>query len=129
MRCQYFDVSALDYIEKQKNFLNAYQRLCFQILKLGVGISHFYFEGDILGYATSISPAHRIRDYRSNQFNIYLVDGSNTNLEWKNMYISTYKVFDTWIILQHNDKLDDNHLKEIQKIISCENEEYDIIFK
>lgn len=55
------------------------------------------------------------------------MDGSNTNLEWKNMYISTSKVFDTWIILQHNDKLDDNNLKEIQKIISCENEEYEKI--
>ena len=118
VRCQYFDVSALEDIERQIHILNIYEKLCFKILKLGAKISHFYFENDILGYATSISPVHRISEYRFNQFNTYLVDGSNTNLEWKNMYISTSKVFDTWIILQHNDKLDDNKLKEIQKIIS-----------
>ena len=129
VRCQYFDVSALEDIERQIRSLNIYEKLCFKILKLGAKISHFYFEDDIFGYATSISPTHQIREYSSNQFNTYLVDGSNTNLEWKNMYISTYKVYHTWIILQHNDKLDDNYLKEIQKIISCENEEYDIIFK
>ena len=127
VRCQYFDVSALEDIERQIHILNIYEKLCFKILKLGAKISHFYFENDILGYATSISPVHRISEYRFNQFNTYLVDGSNTNLEWKNMYISTSKVFDTWIILQHNDKLDDNNLKEIQKIISCENEEYEKI--
>ena len=44
------------------------------------------------------------------------------------MYISTYKVYDTWIILQHNDRLDDDNLNKIQNIINFENQKYADLF-
>ena len=124
VRYQYFDVNSLHDIEKQLHILSIYEKLFFRILKSGARISHFYFQDDILEYKTSITPAYQILECSLNQFNDYLVDDGNINVEWKNMYISTYKVFDTWIILQHNDELDDDTLKNIQNIINYENQKY-----
>ncbi len=130
---QHFDISALDDIESQIHILGTYEKLFFQILKLGAKISRFYFHDDIFVYSTSIPPTHQIREYSFNQFDTYLVDENNTNIEWGNMYISTYKVYDTWIILQHNDRLDDDNLNKIQDIINYENQKYadlfDAVFK
>ena len=118
IRFQHYDIEALVDIEKQIHLLNIWQLLCFYILKSGIRVSHFYFQDDILGYSTSIEPSHHIREYRSNQFDKYTIGDGEKNIEWNRMYVSVYKVFDTYLILQHNEPLSQSDLSVIQTLVN-----------
>ena len=124
VRYQYFDVDKLDEIENQKHLLNVYQQLCLCILENQLKISHFYFKDDFRGYSTSILPSHELREYRSDQFDPYTVGEGAENILWKGMYLSVYKVFDTYIILQHNEKLSRSALSIVRKIVGEFNQQY-----
>lgn len=124
IRFQHYDIEALVDIEKQIHLLNIWQLLCFYILKSGIRVSHFYFQDDILGYSTSIEPSHQLNEYRSNQFDKYIVGDGEKNIEWNHMFISVYKVFDSYVILQHNELLLDSELSAIQAIIDENNLRY-----
>ena len=124
IRYQYYKIDALSDIEEQIHLLNIWQALCFYILKSGVKVSHFYFQNDFLGYSTSIEPSHQLNEYRSNQFDKYIVGDGEKNIEWNHMFISVYKVFDSYIILQHNELLLDSELSTIQAIIDESNLRY-----
>lgn len=127
VRYQFFDVSKLEDIERQKHLLNIKEILCLYILKSGVQISHFYFQDDLFGYITSIKPAHSTHEYSLNQFDKYTIGNGSKNIEWNKMYISVYKFINTYVILQHNEKLDNNILKYIQDIVNNVNKEFDNI--
>ncbi len=118
IRFQHYNIEALVDIEKQIHLLNIWQLLCFYILKSGIKVSHFYFQDDILGYSTSIEPSHHLREYRSNQFDKYTLGDGEKNIEWNRMYISVYKVFDTYLILQHNEPLSQSDLSVIQTLVN-----------
>lgn len=118
IRFQHYDIEALVDIEKQIHLLNIWQLLCFYILKSGIRVSHFYFQDDILGYSTSIEPSHHIREYRSNQFDKHTIGDGEKNIEWNRMYVSVYKVFDTYLILQHNEPLSQSDLSVIQTLVN-----------
>lgn len=118
IRFQHYDIEALVDIEKQIHLLNIWQLLCFYILKSGIRVSHFYFQDGILGYSTSIEPSHHIREYRSNQFDKYTIGDGEKNIEWNRMYVSVYKVFDTYLILQHNEPLSQSDLSVIQTLVN-----------
>ena len=124
VRYQYFDVDKLDEIEKQRHLLNVYQQLCLCILENQLQISHFYFKDDFLGYSTSILPSHELSEYRSDQFDLYTVGDGAGNILWKGMYLSVFKVFDTYIILQHNEELSKSGLALVQQVIGDLNQQY-----
>ena len=124
IRFRYYNIEALEDIEKQIHLLDIYQSLCFHILKSKIKVSHFYFQDDILGYSTNIIPSYHVREYRSNQFDQYTIDNGVNNIEWNSMFISVYKVFDTYIILQHNEPLSKTELSVIQTIIDENNLRY-----
>lgn len=124
VRYQYYKIDALSDIEEQVHLLNVWQLLCYYILKSGVKVSHFYFQNDFLGYSTSIEPSHQLNEYRSNQFDKFIVGDGEKNIEWNHMFISVYKVFDSYVILQHNELLLDSELSAIQAIIDENNLHY-----
>ena len=124
VRYQYFDVDKLDEIEKQRHLLNVYQQLCLCILENQLQISHFYFKDDFFGYSTSILPSHELREYRSDQFDQYTVGDGAGNILWEGMYLSVFKVFDTYIILQHNEELSKSGLALVQQVIGDLNQQY-----
>lgn len=125
IRFQHYDIEALVDIEKQIHLLNIWQLLCYYILKSGIKVSHFYFQDNILGYSTSIEPSHHIREYRSNQFDKYTIGDGEKNIEWNRMYVSVYKVFDTYLILQHNEPLSQSDLSVIQTLVNENELKYD----
>lgn len=129
IRFQHYNIEALDDIEKQIHLLNIWQALCFYILKSKIKVSHFYFQDDFLGYSTSIEPSHHLKEYRSNQFDKYTLGNGVENIEWNNMFISVYKVFNTYIILQHNELLSKSELSVVQTIIDENNLQYDKLQK
>lgn len=124
IRYQYYNIEVLDDIEKQLHLLNIRQALCFNILKSGIKVSHFYFQDDFLGYSTSIEPSHQLLEHRSDQFDKYTIGGGEKNIEWNHMFISIYKVFDSYVILQHNELLLAPELSAIQAIIDENNLHY-----
>ena len=57
-------------------------------------------------------------DILQNQFDEYTIGNGQKNVKWNNTFISVYKFFlDTYVIFQHDDKLDDILLAEFQNII------------
>lgn len=125
IRFQYYIIEALGDIEKQIHLLNIWQALCFYILRSGIKVSHFYFQNDFLGYSTSIESSHQLKEHRSDQFDKYTIGDGEKNIEWNHMFISIYKVFDTYVILQHNELLSESDLSVVQEIIDDKNLHYD----
>lgn len=124
IRYQYYTIDALSDIEKQVHLLDIWQALCFYILKSGIKVSHFYFQNDFLGYSTNIKPSHQLIELRSDQFDKYAIGDGEKNIEWNRMFISVYKVFDSYIILQHNEPLSQSDLSVMQTIIDESNLRY-----
>ena len=124
IRYQYFDIDKLDEIEKQSHLLNIYQKLCLCILENHLQISHFYFKDNFLGYSTSILPSHELREYRSDQFDLFTVGEGAGNVLWKGMFLSIFKVFDTYIIIQHNEELSESAMSLVRHIVDDFNQQY-----
>lgn len=114
---QYFDTNKLQEIESQSHLLDIKGLLCLSILKTGAMISHIYFNDDFTGYFTNIKSKHNYDGYSSNQFDRYIIGNGPKNVMWNNTFISVYKFLDTYVILQHDDRLDDILLAEFQNII------------
>ena len=117
IRYQYFDIDKLQDIESQKHLLDIKGLLCLSILNTGALVSHIYFHDDFLGYFTNLKSKHQFDGYTSNQFDEYTIGNGQKNVKWNNTFISVYKFLDTYVIFQHDDKLDDILLAEFQNII------------
>ena len=124
IRFCFFDVDDLDEIEKQINLLDYRQSLCFDILKSGIQVSHFYFDDDFLGYSTSIEPTHELKEHRSDMFDSFTIGNGESNINWNGMFISIYKAFENYIILQHNKPFTKSSIAVIKSIIDNKNEQY-----
>lgn len=117
IRYQYFDINKLQEIESQKQLLDIKGLLCLSILNTGALVSHIYFHDDFFGYFTNLKSKHQFDGYTSNQFDEYTIGNGQKNVKWNNTFISVYKFLDTYVIFQHDDKLDDTLLAEFQNII------------
>ena len=114
LRYEYFDVERLDEIEKQINQLDISQALLFCILKSGIKATHFYWDYGILGYSTSYQPKVHLSEHHSNQFDEYLHGDGKCNYPWKGMCISVFKALDSYLIIQHNEPLNDNEIATVK---------------
>lgn len=117
LRYEYFDVNKLDDIEKQLNQLGLLETLMFCILRIGIEATHFYCENSIMGYSTSIEQTMPIMSYSSNQFDEYLKH-KTPNYPWQRMYITGFKVFESYLIIQHNNVLSSEELSNIEFLIN-----------
>lgn len=124
LRYSHFNVEQLDEIEKQINQLDLSQALMFCILKSGIKATHFYWDYGILGYSTSYQPKIHLREYSSNQFDDYLCDEGKCNCSWKGMYISSFKVFESYLIVQHDEQLTNDEVSIIQFLVEAVNQRY-----
>lgn len=124
LRYNHFMTEQLDEIEKQINQLDLSQALMFCILKSGIKVTRFYWDYDILGYSTSYKPKVHIREYRSNQFDDYLHGDSKCNCDWQGMYINIFKVFDSYLIVQHDEPLTEIEISTLQFLVEEANQRY-----
>ncbi len=124
LRYSFFIVEQLDEIKKQINQLDLTQTVMFSILKSGIKATHFYWNYDILGYATSYQPKVHLREYRSNQFDDYLHGDGECNCPWQGMYISVFKAIETYLIIQHDNQLTQDEISTIRLIVSAANQRY-----
>lgn len=117
LRCHHFYVEQLDEIEKQMNQLDLLQTLLFYILKRGIKATRFYWDYDILGYSTSYQPKVYLSEYHSNQFDGYLQGDGKCNQSWRGMYISVFKVLDSYLIIQHDEPLKDDEVASLKCLV------------
>lgn len=73
-------------------------------------IKEFFLEKDKLNEATYAV-------LRESHFDVYLRGNDNSNCHWKGMFISVFKVFDSYLIIQHNEAFTDNELSLIHHIV------------
>lgn len=125
IRYQHFDISRLKDIESQVHLLDLQQALILCILKAGIKASHFYSQEDtIIGYSTSIEPKKYLMEHSSRQFDEYLHTDCSQNIAWNDMFISIFELFDSRMIIQHNEEFDNKEIDTIKGLISFANQCY-----
>ena len=116
VRDKAWNVDALDEIEKQQDLLNAYECFMFNILKLGIRVSNFYFDEGFSWYSTSIrSNLHRHKFGRK-EFEKYLRPDNRFNQPCESISISVIVMYDDPLYLEHNIPLTNDEILALKKI-------------
>ncbi len=129
VREQFFDVQRLDEIEKQSHLLNIIEKLILHILLAGINASYFYPKDyDVFGYVTSYKAKKHLDSWSSSQYDKYLSNPSRQNIAWNDMYISIFPLFDSYLIIQHNEIFSEDDLSVINVNVDNVNQEYNRLF-
>ena len=122
---QFFDVQRLNEIEKQSHLLSMTEKLILHILQNGINASYFYQKNyNEFGYLTSYKAKKFLDSWSSCQFDEYLSNQSKKNISWNDMYISIFPLFDSYLIIQHNEIFSDKDVKIIQANVDSINQQY-----
>ncbi len=119
-----WDIDSLDDIEKQVHLLNSYQKYMFQILKLGIKVSNFYYMDGMVWNLTTYKSAYQRNCFGSSEFGKYLKEGARFNQKCENVYISVVSMYDEKLFLEHNDVLTGNEIALLTELERQANEEY-----
>lgn len=116
IREEWWDVGALDEIEKQLGLLDAYQRFMFCILKCGIRISNFYFISGLIWYSTSIKCNFHRCSYGPEEFKIFLSPDNKFNQPCENVFISVITMYEENLFLEHNEPLTNDEIQALKTI-------------
>ena len=94
-----WDINSLDEIEKQIHLLNSYEKYMFQILKLGIKVSNFYYMDGIGWYLTTYKSAYQRNCFGSSEFEKYLKEDMRFNQKCEKIYISVVSMYDEKLFL------------------------------
>lgn len=119
-----WDIDSLDDIEKQVHLLNSYQKYMFQILKLGIKVSNFYYMDGMVWNLTTYKSVYQRNCFGSSEFGKYLKEGARFNQKCENVYISVVSMYDEKLFLEHNDVLTGNEIALLTELERQANEEY-----
>ena len=125
IREQFFDVQRLNEIEKQSHLLNIVENLILHILLAGINASYFYPKNyDVFGYITSYKAKKHLDSWSFSQFDKYLSNPGKQNISWNDMYISIFPLFDSYLIIQHNEPFSDKEIRVIKANVDSVNQQY-----
>ena len=117
VRSEYFDIDALDEIEKQLHLISPLERIMFYILKNGIKVSNFYSCNGLTWYLTSIECNRKIHSFYSDEFNVYATAKDRFNQKRDNVYISVLKMYDEeFLYLECNEILNADEIDVLLKI-------------
>lgn len=119
-----WDIDSLDEIEKQIHLLNSYEKYMFQILKLGIKVSNFYYMDGIGWYLTTYKSAYQRNCFGSSEFEKYLKEDMRFNQKCEKIYISVVSMYDEKLFLEHNDALTENEIASLIVLERQTDEEY-----
>lgn len=100
VREEAWNVDALDEIEKQLHLLNAYECFMFCILKCGIRVSNFYFNGGFSWYFTSIHSNFNRHTYGGEEFEKYLEPDNRFNQTCQNIFMSVIVMYEQPLFLE-----------------------------
>lgn len=116
VREEAWDVEALDEIEQQLDLLNTYERFMFCILKCGIQVSNFYYNGGMSWYFTSIKGNYSRHTFGPNEFDRYLEPDDRFNQPCENIYVSAITMYDEPLFLEHNKPLTNDEIEILREI-------------
>lgn len=119
-----WDINSLDEIEKQIHLLNAYEKYMFQILKLGIKVSNFYYMNGMGWYLTTYKSAYQRNCFGNSEFEKYLKEDMKFNQKCEKIYISVVSIYDENLFLEHNDALTENEIASLVALERKTDEEY-----
>lgn len=119
-----WDINSLDDIEKQIYLLNSYERYMFQILRLGIKVSNFYYMDGLMWYLTTYKCAYQRSRFGGSEFEKYLKGEVRFNQKCENIYISVVSMYDEKLFLEHNELLTENEIASLIELERQANEEY-----
>ena len=117
IRNQFFDVNALDEIEKQLHLIRPVDKIMFFILKGGIKISNFYMLDGLDWYMTSIPCNRKTISFNSEEFKNYASADYQFNQKRDNVYISVLRIYDnSSLFLEHNELLQPEDIEFLKAI-------------
>lgn len=129
IRNQFFDVNALDEIEKQIHLIKPMERIMFCILKSGIQISNFYMLDGLDWYITSIPCNRKTISFNSEEFKNYASADYRFNQKRDNVYISVLKVYNNDnLFLEHNEPLEQEEIEILEDIEFATQEDFMKLF-
>ena len=96
----------------------------FQILKLGIKVSNFYYMDGIGWYLTTYKSAYQRNCFGSSEFEKYLKEDMRFNQKCEKIYISVVSMYDEKLFLEHNDVLTENEIASLIALEKQTDEEY-----
>lgn len=124
VREEFFNLEALDNIEKQKHLLNSYEQFILSILQTGLKVSNFHIGGiSPFAYWTSVKCNYDRHSWSSNEFDCFK-NGEPFNNRYKNVFISRINMFDDVLFLEHNEQFSEEQISMLQVFVNKLNEEY-----
>ncbi|MFI3214649.1 MAG: hypothetical protein R3Y24_15135 [Eubacteriales bacterium] len=120
-----WDIAALDDIENQIHLLNTYEKYMFRILKAGIRVTKFYYMQGWDWYFTTYKSRFLYSGYSSAELKPYKDKKGEFNQAFGQKYISTIKMYDDNLMLEHDDKLSEQEIITIKQIEKEINNEYE----
>lgn len=110
VREEAWDIDKLNEIETQLHLLNSYERFMFCILKGEIKVSHFYYNGGLSWYFTSIKSNNERNHYGGEEFESYLVPQNRFNQPCGNIFMSVIVMYDEPLYMEHNEPLSNDEI-------------------
>ena len=104
----------MDEIAKQIYLLNSYEIFMFSILKCGIRISHFYFNGWFSWYFTSIKSNFARHTFSESEFEKYLKPDNKFNQPCENIFMSVIVMYDEPLFMEHNEPLTNDEIHTLK---------------
>ncbi|MCH5273218.1 MAG: hypothetical protein J1E35_06055 [Lachnospiraceae bacterium] len=124
IRDEAWDIDNLDEVEKQIHLLNSYEKYMFQILKLGIKVTSFYYMDGWGYYFTTYKSDYQRTSFGSSEFKKYLKNDKRFNQKCENIYISVLSMYDEKLFFEHNEVLSEDEIYALLELERKTNEEY-----
>lgn len=121
---QYFDVAHLEEIKNQAHLLCGLQRFELEVLLKGLKISRFYVDMPFLWDFTSYESKNDNWSFSSNEFDCYKNVVQYYNQVYRNVYITYVKIMGSDVFLEHNEKLTEEEIRDLNWEVDKFNEDY-----
>lgn len=106
VREEYWDLDALDEIEKQLHLISPMERVMFYILKNGINVCNFYTCLGLEWYHTSIPCNRKNFSFNSIEFESYVLAKNKFNQIRDNVFISVLQDYSyETLFIEHNEPL------------------------
>ncbi len=116
VREQAWYVESLNEIEDQLHLLDVYERFMFCVLKCGVQVSNFYYNGGLIWYFTSIKSNYHRSNYGGEEFQNYLKSDNYFNQSCGNVYMSVLTMYNEPLYIEHNNMFSKDEINTLRAI-------------
>lgn len=127
IRESFFDLDRLDMIAQQIDLLDCQGKFVFSILQNGFKISNFYFDSIFVlpDYWTSIRSNSNRTHWSKEESDLYAIKENTYNGPYHNVFLSAVSMYnDNMLIMEHNDKLNNDEITRLEALVSQQNEEH-----